>query len=101
MTDYYAQTPITKPTAAISIKYHVSDCHFHLVDFLQHTQGVKAALAAMNRAGVDDTMLCGMPLVKEWSRNEPVQPGYYLDDAGQDETGAFLAKEFPAVRFIR
>ena len=76
----YAQTPITKPTAAISIKYHVSDCHFHLVDFLQHTQGVKAALAAMNRAGVDDTMLCGMPLVKEWSRNEPVQPGYYLDD---------------------
>ena len=24
-----------------------------------------------------------------------------VDDAGQDETGAFLAKEFPAVRFIR
>ena len=62
------------------IAYHEVDCHMHLVDFLQHTDGIQAVLAAMDRSGVDETMICGMPLVKKWSINEPVQPGYYLDD---------------------
>ena len=62
------------------IRYHVSDSHLHLVDFLQRTDGVKAVLAAMDRAGVDETMISGMPLVKEWSGAEHQQPQYYLDD---------------------
>ncbi len=68
------------PAPAQAIKYRLADCHFHFVDFLQHTDGVKAALAAMNRAGVDDTMICGMPVVKKWDPSEPVQPQYYLED---------------------
>lgn len=64
----------------LPIKYRLADCHFHFVDFLQKTDGIKAVIVAMDRTGVDDIMLCGMPLVKLWDRNEPVQPGYYLDD---------------------
>jgi len=66
--------------APVPIKYHLADCHFHYVDFLQHTDGIKAALKAMDDAGVDDTMICGMPLVKKWSTQEPIQPQYYLED---------------------
>ncbi len=62
------------------IRYHLADCHLHLVDFLQHTDGIKALLKAMDRSGVDEAMLCGMPLVKEWSLSEPTPPQYYLDD---------------------
>lgn len=58
----------------------LTDCHVHLVDFLQHTEGIDAVLAAMDKAGVDEAMISGMPLVKQWSTNEPVQPKYYLED---------------------
>ena len=72
---------LTSPArAAEPVRYRLSDCHLHLADFLQHTDGAKAALAAMDLAGIDDTMVCGMPVVKEWSPNEKVQPLYYLDD---------------------
>src|SRR5579862_2123378 len=66
--------------APLSVQFHTVDCHLHLVDFLQHTDGIQALLAAMDRSGVDEAMLCGMPLVKQWSVSEPKQPLYYLDD---------------------
>lgn len=76
--------PETPPAPAVSkplpIKYRTSDCHLHLVDFLQKGDGAKAAIEAMDRAGVDHAMISGMPLVKQWSEQEPVQPGYYLED---------------------
>ncbi len=75
-----AQTPPPAAIAAAPIKYRASDCHLHLVDFLQRTDGIKAVLEAMDKAGVDHTMISGMPLVKEWSMNETAQPQYYLDD---------------------
>lgn len=75
-----AQTPAGPEIRAEPIKYRVSDCHLHLVDFLQRTDGIKVVLDAMNKAGVDHTMISGMPLVKEWSMNEKAQPQYYLDD---------------------
>jgi predicted TIM-barrel fold metal-dependent hydrolase len=69
--------PVSQPKA---IAYRTVDCHLHLVDFLQRTEGIKAVLAAMDRSGVDQAMICGMPLVKKWSVSEPEQPQYYLDD---------------------
>src|SRR5947209_4874874 len=79
------------------IRYRLSDCYFHFVDFLQKTDGIKAVLDAMNRSGVDHTMLCGMPLVKQWSVQEPVQPGYYLEDDARcywySATDVFVARE--------
>src|SRR3978361_1390308 len=72
----FAQT-----TPALSeIRHRLTDCHLHLVDFLQHTDGGKALIDAMDKAGVDDAMLCGMPLVKQGARAEDGQPQYYLDD---------------------
>jgi len=76
-----AQAPLSTPNREVlPIKYRTVDCHLHLVDFLQHTDGAKALLAAMDRAGVDEAMLCGMPLVKAWDPSEHVQPQYYLED---------------------
>jgi predicted TIM-barrel fold metal-dependent hydrolase len=66
--------------APVPIQFREVDCHLHLVDFLQHTDGIQAVLAAMDRSGVDEAMICGMPLVKQWSLSEPKQPQYYLDD---------------------
>lgn len=68
------------PKPLQTIKYRLSDCHMHYVDFLQRTDGIKAVLEAMDRCGVDHAMICGMPLVKKWSINAPVQPQYYLED---------------------
>lgn len=61
-------------------RYAFSDCHLHLVDFLQKTDGARAVIEAMDRAGVEHAQITGMPLVKQWSAGDPVRPDYYLDD---------------------
>ena len=58
----------------------MADCHLHLVDFLQRTDGIQAALAAMDKCGVEDAIIHGMPLVKEWPQGERLRPEYYLED---------------------
>ncbi len=62
------------------VRYRVVDAHLHLVDFLQETEGIEAALEAMDRAGVDHAMIAGMPLVKKWHAADPRRPLYYLED---------------------
>lgn len=88
-------------TTAEPVRYRLSDCHLHLVDFLQRTDGARAVLAAMDRAGVDEAMISGMPLVKEWARTERVQPQYYLDDDGRcywySATDVLVAREVSAL----
>ena len=75
-------TPTTTAPSAVSgpIRYRAADCHLHLVDFLQRTDGIQAAVAAMDRAGVEDAIIHGMPLVKEWPQEERLRPEYYLED---------------------
>ncbi|MFI5378304.1 MAG: amidohydrolase family protein [Tepidisphaerales bacterium] len=58
----------------------MADCHLHLVDFLQRTDGIGAALAAMDGCGVEEAVVSGMPLVKEWPQGERLRPEYYLED---------------------
>ncbi len=70
---------VSSPDAP-EIRYRVSDAHFHYVNFLQETDGIRAALRAMDAAGVDHAMITGMPLVKQWQKDEPRKPGYYLED---------------------
>ncbi|MEE8155970.1 MAG: amidohydrolase family protein [Phycisphaerales bacterium] len=62
------------------ISHRVSDAHLHLVDFLQETEGIKATVKAMDVAGIDHAMICGMPLVKKWNAADPRRPLYYLED---------------------
>ena len=84
-------------TTVEPVRYRLSDSHLHLVDFLQRTDGIRAVLAAMDRAGVDETMISGMPLVKEWSDSEHKQPQYYLDDDARcywySATDALVARQ--------
>jgi hypothetical protein len=69
--------PTTDPTV---LRYALGDCHLHLVDFLQRTDGIQAVVAAMDKAGVTDAVIHGMPLVKEWPQEERLRPEYYLAD---------------------
>jgi predicted TIM-barrel fold metal-dependent hydrolase len=64
-------------------RYRMSDCHLHLVDFLQRTEGIKAVIDAMDRSGVDHALISGMPFVKKWEGVEPIKPEYYLEDDGR------------------
>jgi hypothetical protein len=67
-------------TQPANIRYRLADCHLHLVDFLQRTDGIQAAIAAMDKCGVEDAIIHGMPLVKEWPQDERLRPEYYLED---------------------
>ena len=58
----------------------MADAHFHLFDFTQSSDGLAAAVDAMNEAGVDHAMVNGMAVCKKWSSWDPVEPKYYLDD---------------------
>jgi predicted TIM-barrel fold metal-dependent hydrolase len=73
-------TPATSPAARETPRYEMADCHFHLMDFIQSTDGMQAAMEAMDQAGVVHAMVSGMPVVKKWSAWDPIEPKYYLDD---------------------
>ena len=68
------------PPLPVGVRYRMADCNLHLVDFLQHTDGIDAAMAAMDKCGVEDAVVSGMPVVKIWAQNEHRQPEYYLSD---------------------
>jgi hypothetical protein len=72
--------PIVKSLIPEKSKYSLSDAHLHLVDFLQNSDGIQAVLSAMNKAGVTDAMISGMPLVKKWDPEDKRRPLYYLED---------------------
>jgi hypothetical protein len=74
------QPPAVVPVEPAPVRYAMADCHLHLVDFLQRTDGARAALNAMTASGVTDAVVSGMPVVKQWSESEPQQPQYYLED---------------------
>ena len=61
-------------------RYRIADCHLHLVDFLQTGDDLPVLLQAMDRAGVEQTMISGMPLVKKWDAADVLRPIHYRDD---------------------
>jgi predicted TIM-barrel fold metal-dependent hydrolase len=66
--------------ASAAPRHVMADAHFHLFDFIQTSDGLPAAVEAMNEAGVDHAMVNGMAVCKKWSSWDPVEPKYYLDD---------------------
>ena len=64
----------------VEIRYHINDGHQHFLDLVQESEGMEALLKAMDRFGVDHTMLTGFPVVKKWDIIDPIRPGYYLDN---------------------
>jgi len=81
---------------ASAARYAVADSHFHFVDFIQRTEGMEALLEVMDGAGVEHIMFSGMPLIKKWHKDEPVEPAYYLDDSGR--TYWYSATDFVVAR---
>jgi hypothetical protein len=57
--------------------YRYSDAHLHYVDFFQETEGMPALLKAMDKAGVEQSMIAGIPVAKKWHEDEPKRPRYY------------------------
>ncbi|MEA3252121.1 MAG: amidohydrolase, partial [Pseudomonadota bacterium] len=45
------------------------DAHLHYVDFMQQSDGSGAMLAAMDKAGVEEAWLFGLPVVKKWQQD--------------------------------
>ncbi|WP_110993980.1 amidohydrolase family protein [Pseudomonas sichuanensis] len=60
--------------------YRYSDAHLHYVDFFQETEGMPALLKAMDKAGVEQSMIAGIPVAKKWHEDEPKRPRYYAGD---------------------
>ncbi|HEV8319082.1 MAG TPA: amidohydrolase family protein [Vicinamibacterales bacterium] len=73
--------PVMSRTApADRPKYDIVDGHFHLLNFVQETDGIEAFLKAMDDTGVSESVITGMPLVKKWEQWEAERPTYYLED---------------------
>ncbi|MNM99740.1 Amidohydrolase [compost metagenome] len=66
--------------AAQARDYRYSDAHLHYVDFFQETEGMTALVKAMDEAGVDHSMISGIPVAKKWHEDEPKRPRYYAGD---------------------
>lgn len=61
-------------------EYRYSDAHLHYVDFFQESEGMPALLKAMDAAGIDQSMISGIPVAKKWHEDEPKRPRYYSGD---------------------
>jgi len=75
--------PSASPPSAIPAakpKYEIVDGHFHFLDFVQETKGMDAFFQAMDKAGVSEAQIMGMPLVKKWDDWVEKRPKYYLDN---------------------
>jgi predicted metal-dependent TIM-barrel fold hydrolase len=56
------------------------DGHLHFLNFVQETLGMDALFSALDRAGVTEAVVLGMPLVKTWDEGDATRPTYYLDN---------------------
>jgi hypothetical protein len=61
-------------------KYALVDGHLHFLNFVQETDGMAKFLKAMDDTGVAESVVIGMPVVKEWDEGDAKRPTYYLDN---------------------
>jgi hypothetical protein len=47
-------------------RYEIIDSHLHFLDFTQDSDGLSSLVKAMDAAGVSESVLFGMPMVKKW-----------------------------------
>lgn len=67
-------------TSEIGIKYEILDSHLHYLDFLQKSDGFTSLVEAMDKAGVKDSIIFGMPMAKQWDETMKNAPKYYLSN---------------------
>lgn len=90
--------PTQAPAPVPAMPIRVNDAHCHIVDFTQNTEGLPALLVKMDEAGVDHTVIFGLPVIKKYNSYDPVRPAYYNDNDGRvyyySLTDAIVAGEY-------
>ncbi len=61
-------------------RYDIIDSHLHFLDFTQDSDGLPSLIKAMDAAGVSESVLFGMPMVKKWDYLMKERPMYYLSN---------------------
>ena len=62
------------------VKYEMLDSHLHYLDFLQKSDGFSSLTKAMDKSGVKDAIIFGMPMAKQWDETMKEPPSYYLSN---------------------
>jgi predicted TIM-barrel fold metal-dependent hydrolase len=79
-------------------KYELVDGHLHFLSFVQETAGMGAFFKAMDETGVKESVVIGMPVVKEWDEGDAKRPTYYLDN--DSRTYWYSATDFLVARAV-
>lgn len=61
-------------------KYSMIDAHLHVLNFLQESPPAELLLRAMDKAGVEKSVIFGLPVVKLWAEHDREAPDYYLSN---------------------
>lgn len=62
------------------VPFRYNDGLFHLVNFAQDSVRASDLLKAMDEAGVEHALVCGLPYTKKWAANEYTRPTDTLQD---------------------
>ncbi len=62
------------------IRYEMLDSHLHYLDFLQTSDGFSPLIEAMDASGVEEAIVFGMPMAKQWDETMAKAPTYYLSN---------------------
>jgi predicted TIM-barrel fold metal-dependent hydrolase len=79
-------------------RYAIVDGHLHFLSFVQETGGMDAFFKAMDDTGVTESVVIGMPVVKEWDEGDAKRPTYYLDN--DSRTYWYSATDFLVARAV-
>jgi len=79
-------------------RYEIVDGHLHFLSFVQETAGMDAFFKAMDDAGVVESVVIGMPVVKKWDEGDEKRPTYYLDN--DSRTYWYSATDFLVARAV-
>ncbi len=79
-------------------RYKIADGHLHFLNFVQETSGMDAFFKAMDDAGVAESVVLGMPLVKTWDEGDAKRPTYYMDN--DSRTYWYSATDFLVARAV-
>jgi len=71
---------VAAQTPAPQVTYRYNDSLFHLVNFAQDSVRASDLLKAMDAAGVEHAIVCGLPYTKKWAANEYARPTDTLQD---------------------
>lgn len=79
-------------------RYKIADGRLHFFNFVQETSGMDAFFKAMDDAGVAESVVLGMPLVKTWDEGDAKRPTYYMDN--DSRTYWYSATDFLVARAV-